>query len=182
MTDPIPAVPPTFLLRMRLQTARGATAPFVRRSARIDWGTRRHIAETNDDGDLCQRVDGSLQEGVPVDATYDTGTLYLGHTGDDGFVAAVAIPLRRSDLPDAATTPDDAATHELRWRLENLGWCTDDLFDALTRFAFAHDMTQHGDERRRFGDWTDASDIPCDAELRERLLAHVTTLHDGDTA
>lgn len=182
MTDPIPAVPPTFLLRMRLQTARGATDPFVRRSARIDWGTRRHIAETNDDGDLCQRVDGRLEEGVPVDATYDTGTLYLGNTGDDGFVAKIAVPLRRNDLPEPSATPDDAAAHELSWRLANLGWCTDDLFDALTRFLFAHDMTHHGEDRHRFGDWTTAGEVLCDAELRDRLLTHVAALHDGSDA
>ena len=91
----------------------------------------------------------------------------------------IEIPLRRSDPPEPSSTPDDAAAHELSWRLENLGWCGADLIDVLTRFLFAHDMTHHGDERHRLGSWTNAVDALCDEAQREALLARVVELHDG---
>jgi hypothetical protein len=175
----IPAVPPTFVVRMRFQTSTGDVA-FAGRSARLEWGTRQHICEIDDQGDLAQRVDGTLEEGVPVDADVESGTLSIGNTGESGFVAHVTIPIMRTDPPPDSVPSMELAAREIAWRLENLGWyASDDRNDAVARFVYSHYCTHSGDVRERYGPWTEGEHALSVQESVAHLLEDLLALHDG---
>lgn len=116
----MPAVPPNFILRLRLRPLNGPDNAYADKETRLYWGSGPVMpGRTSSDGGVFASVDGRVNQ----------GWLEVGETSGGSFHAHLRIPLRRVPTENVgvhAAQQPDAVNALLARRLRNLGFLVDD--------------------------------------------------------
>lgn len=176
---PLPVVPPSFHLRLRVVTAEEARRP---------PGTSLAIAHYANKPFRVRRGDVTLAEGSVDEEGFAAADL-----GDEGRAGVLEIGERdaggaftpRLAIPYAELPPSVPANPvlEIAMRMVNLGLATGfsqgELEQAVERFVFQHQLTTRGADAGRFGSWLEASSLLSSPEHTRALLAELVRRHDS---